>query len=329
MKKKLLLIATGGTIVSEQTEAGLAPLLSADGLLRFVPELTERYDIDILPVMNIESPDLLPPQWRDMAAPIQERYEDYDGFVIVHGTDTLSFTAAAMSYLIQNSRKTIVVTGSQYPIEDTVTDGKKNLRDSCVFAAESGMGGVYVVFAGQAILAGRAKKLYTKSDAAFASVNAPLAAAVQGDRIVSYLPPPAPQEPVSFYQELEERVLLVKLYPGMPLEAVARAGESCRGILLEGYGVAGLPAAIIPVIEAWKARGILVVVGTQALYEGTDLGLYTVGHALVEKRCCIQSFDMTSEAAIVKLMYALGRYQDAGQAEQEFLRPIGGDINVF
>lgn len=329
MKKKLLLITTGGTIVSEQTEAGLAPLLSAEGLLRFVPELTERYAVDIAPVMNIESPDLLPPQWRDMAAPIRDHYEDYDGFVIVHGTDTLSFTAAAMNYLIQNSRKTIVITGSQYPIEDTVTDAKKNLRDSCVFAAESGMPGAYVVFAGQAILASRAKKLFTKSDAAFASINAPAAAAVQGDRIVPYLHPQPPLEPVSFYQELEERVLLIKLYPGISLEEAARAGETYRGIYLDGYGVAGIPAAAIPVIEGWKERGSLVVVGTQALYEGTDLALYTVGHALTERRCCLQSFDMTSEAAIVKLMYALGRYPDAGQAAQEFLRPIGGDIRVF
>ena len=156
MKKRLLLITTGGTIVSEPTERGLAPLLAAERLTQFVPELADRYDICVRPVMNIESPDLLPAQWEAMVEPICAHYGEYDGFVVVHGTDTLAYTAAALNYMVQNAAVPIVITGAQYPIEDAVTDGKKNLWDSCVFAAESGMAGVYVVFSGHVIRGARA-----------------------------------------------------------------------------------------------------------------------------------------------------------------------------
>jgi len=326
MRKKLLLITTGGTIVSEQTEGGLAPLLESRRLLQFIPELSERYEIQVMPVMNIESPDLLPAQWGEMTAPIEAHYEEYDGFVVVHGTDTLAYTAAALNYMVQNAGKPIVITGSQYPIEDTVTDGKRNLRDSCLFAAESGMPGVYVCFDGRVIRGARAKKLRTKSYTAFESVNYPEAAAVLGDRIVPYLPAARPEEPVSFYRRMEDQVLLLKLYPGIREEDFAFAGDRYRAVYIESYGVGGLPARFIPLIERWQDKGVTVVVGTQALYEGTDLGLYTVGHTLLHTLHCLQSYDMTSEAVMAKLMYVLGRGGSSDQIQKEFLRNIGDDL---
>ena len=326
MKKRLLLITTGGTIVSEPTERGLAPLLAAERLTQFVPELADRYDICVRPVMNIESPDQLHSQWEAMVEPICAHYGEYDGFVVVHGTDTLAYTAAALNYMVQNAAVPIVITGAQYPIEDAVTDGKKNLWDSCVFAAESGMAGVYVVFSGHVIRGARAKKLRTKSYDAFGSVNCPEAGAVLGGVPVLRDRPEIPAEPVSFYRRMEERVLLLKLYPGIRVEDFAFAGERYRAVYIESYGVGGLPAGFIPLIKNWKERGVIVVIGTQALYEGTDLGVYTVGRTLLTELGCVQSLDMTSEAVMAKLMYALGRYSDTRQVERELLRRIGGDI---
>ena len=326
MKKRLLLITTGGTIVSEPTERGLAPLLAAERLTQFVPELADRYDICVHPVMNIESPDLLPAQWEAMVEPICAHYGEYDGFVVVHGTDTLAYTAAALNYMVQNAAVPIVITGAQYPIEDAVTDGKKNLWDSCVFAAESGMAGVYVVFSGHVIRGARAKKLRTKSYDAFGSVNCPEAGAGEEGVPVLCDRPEIPTEPVSFYRRMEDRVLLLKLYPGIRAEDFAFVGDRYRAVYIESYGVGGLPAGFISLIKSWKERGAIVVIGTQALYEGTDLGVYTVGHTLLTELGCIQSLDMTSEAVMAKLMYALGRYSDTRQVERELLRRIGGDI---
>ena len=138
--------------------------------------------------------------------------------------------------------------------------------------------------------------------------------------------PEIPAEPVSFYRRMEERVLLLKLYPGIRVEDFAFAGERYRAVYIESYGVGGLPAGFIPLIKNWKERGVIVVIGTQALYEGTDLGVYTVGRTLLTELGCVQSLDMTSEAVMAKLMYALGRYSDTRQVERELLRRIGGDI---
>ena len=131
---------------------------------------------------------------------------------------------------------------------------------------------------------------------------------------------------MSFYRRMEDRVLLLKLYPGIRAEDFAFVGDRYRAVYIESYGVGGLPAGFISLIKSWKERGAIVVIGTQALYEGTDLGVYTVGHTLLTELGCIQSLDMTSEAVMAKLMYALGRYSDTRQVERELLRRIGGDI---
>jgi len=326
--KKILLITTGGTIVSEKTDGGLAPLLKPDGLLKFVPELQSRYHVDIAPVMNIESPDIKPEQWCDIVKTIETHYDDYNGFVVIHGTDTLAFTASALNYMVQNSAKPIVVTGSQYPIEDTVTDGKKNLHDSCVFAAESDMPGVYVVFDGKVIRGARVKKARTKSFNAFESFNYPDAAAIIGERIIRYGDFPKPNAAPSFHYELDERVFLLKIWPGIRPADFDFVAETYKAMYIEGYGVAGLPAEIIPYIEKWQEKGLQIVIGTQASYEGTDLEVYTVGYVLSTKFGCLQSHDMTSEAVMAKMMHILGKTKDPACIKEMFLTKVGEDILV-
>ena len=172
-KQRLLFITTGGTIASVRTQQGLKPVLTSDELLAHLPELKELCCPETLALCSIDSTDLGQEHWLMMARAIQENYALYDGFIICHGTDTLAYSAAALSYLIQNADKPIILTGAQQPISNEITDAKKNLRDSVVCAIDPGSRGVMVVFGGHVIAGTRAKKNKTISYDAFASVNFP------------------------------------------------------------------------------------------------------------------------------------------------------------
>ena len=134
--KRILMLGTGGTIASKQTEHGLKPVLDSKDIISFIPQVKEVCQVDTLQVCNIDSTNVTPCHWKQMTNAIQENYEKYDGFVICHGTDTLAYTAAALSYMIQNSAKPIVITGAQKPINMDVTDAKTNLLDSFIYAAD-------------------------------------------------------------------------------------------------------------------------------------------------------------------------------------------------
>ena len=326
--KKILLITTGGTIVSEPTEGGLAPLLRADRILQFVPGLDRRYDIQLLPVMKIESPDLMPHMWKDMVKAIKDLYSEYDGFVILHGTDTLCYTASALNYMIQNSTKPIAVTGSQYPIENNLTDGKKNLHDAIIFAGESHMAGIFVVFDSKVISGGRVKKISSKHYDAFRSAGYPEVASVIEDRVNIFVADPAPKEDVSFIEDVNDRVMLLKLYPGIKPEWFDDYPEQYDALILEGYGVGGIPASFIPYIEKWSIRGLLVIFTTQAIYGGTDLDVYTVGHALTQSNTVIETFDMTTEAVVAKVMVVTAQTNNPQEVKRWMWTEIGHDIIV-
>ena len=154
-KQRILFITTGGTIASVHTPQGLRPVLSSDELLAHLPELNDLCIPETLALCSIDSTDLGQEHWLMMARAIQENYALYDGFIICHGTDTLAYSAAALSYLIQNADKPIILTGAQQPISNEITDAKKNLRDSVICALDPGSRGVMVVFGGHVIAGDR------------------------------------------------------------------------------------------------------------------------------------------------------------------------------
>lgn len=169
--KKILLIATGGTIASKYTSEGLCPQISSEELLSYVPTARDFCEIDAVQPFNLDSTNINASQWLALASLIQKKYEYYDGFVICHGTDTMAYTAAALSYLIQNNRKPVVITGAQKPIDLPITDARANLLDSLRFAAHDRAHGVNIVFGGEVIAGTRAKKERSKSFNAFSSIN--------------------------------------------------------------------------------------------------------------------------------------------------------------
>ena len=156
--KKILMLGTGGTIASRQTKDGLAPGLTPEDILSYIPAVKNVCEVQTKQVCNLDSTNVTPEHWKMMVKAVEDNYAYYDGFVICHGTDTLAYTAAALSYMIQNSAKPIVVTGAQKPINMDVTDAKTNLLDSFIYAADDDSQGVNLVFDGKVIVGTRARK---------------------------------------------------------------------------------------------------------------------------------------------------------------------------
>lgn len=211
--KKILFIATGGTIASKKTENGLTPQITPEELLSYIPEVEGLCEITAVNPFNLDSSNVVPENWSTLVKVVKEHYEDYDGFVIAHGTDTMAYTAAALSYMIQNSEKPIVITGAQRPINLDITDAKTNLSDSFYYACDDASQGVQIVFDGKVIAGTRAKKVRTKSYNAFSSIDFPYLAVIQDRRILRYLPMLPYEKPVRFYENLSDNVFLLKLIP--------------------------------------------------------------------------------------------------------------------
>ena len=328
--KQILLLSTGGTIASDSTPSGLAPAMDGAEFLRYIPAVRWICRTDCVQVCNIDSTNMTPAHWLDIARTIRESYDRYDGFVVSHGTDTMAYTAAALSYLIQDSPKPIVLTGSQKPISMEITDSKTNLMDSFTVACDGRIAGVSVVFGGAVILGTRARKTYSKSFSAFSSINYPVLGVVRDGRLVPYLrPTTAPGGPF-FYRHLNTRVSLVKLIPGISSALLSFALEESDGVLIESFGVGGVPAGdqgqFYDVIRRAEDRGKIVVVTTQVQNEGSDLSVYNVGHRLKSDLGVLESYDMTLEASVAKLMWCLARTREREMVTRLFYTPVAGDL---
>lgn len=171
--KRVLVIATGGTIASAEEGSGLAPALTGEQLVAFVPEVAQMCHAEVSQVMNVDSTNMRPEGWLAIADEVRRRYDDFDGFVVLHGTDTLAYTAAGLSYLVQRSPKPVVLTGSQLPMGDPGTDGKRNLLDAVRVACDDAAAGIMVAFGGKVIAGTAARKVRTRDFEAFDSLNVP------------------------------------------------------------------------------------------------------------------------------------------------------------
>lgn len=329
MKKNILLIATGGTIASKKTDEGLAPQITSEELLGYVPEIKEFCNVDTFQLLNIDSTNIQPEHWVLMTEAIEKNYNKYDGFVISHGTDTMSYTSAALSYLIQNLNKPIVITGAQKPIDLDITDAKKNMLDSFRFAAEKDVSGVYLVFDGKAIVGTRARKIKSKSYSAFESINFPVAAIIDDNRITKYIRNEKFTEEVKFYKNIYPSIFLLKLAPGMEPDVLDYIGEKYEGVVIESYGVGGLPFQdkrnFLEKLGNLTEDGKIIVIATQVMFEGSDMGIYEVGLKALKKYNVLQAYDMTIEAVVTKLMWIMAQTKDFSEVKELFYTRINED----
>ncbi len=329
MKKRILLIATGGTIASANTEDGLKPLFSSQQLIDTLPELSEFCQVDNFQLFSLDSTNISRDHWLTIARTIEERYGQYDGFVITHGTDTMAYSAAALSYLIQNSPKPIVLTGSQRPINLSTTDAKMNLLDSFRYCCDDRSSGVSIVFSGNVILGTRARKINTKSFQAFASINYPYLAVIQDNHIIRYLDQPKSTQP-QFSHQLSDRVALIKLIPGITGDYLKYFLERNDALVVESFGVGGLPMlekyGFQQAIDYAVENGKTIVMSTQVQNEGSDMTVYQVGHHLKTQKSILEAYDMTTEAVVTKLMWILATTSDFKRIKKLFYKPIAQDI---
>ena len=308
--KKILMLTTGGTIASVSTPYGLIPTLNSEELLSYLPKLEEDIQINTRELYSIDSTNTCPKHWLLIAKAIEDEYYNYDGFVICHGTDTMAYTASALSYLIQNSPKPIVLTGAQKPIGMGITDAKSNLRDSIIYAADDSSCGVQIVFSGKVILGTRAKKTRTFSFEAFSSINYPFLAEIYDGKIIRYISLNKNGMKPVFYHNLNENVYVMKLIPGISDSLIPTIFEKYDGIILESFGTGGVPDSIQETIfknlDKNEAKDKVLVITTQVQNEGSDTDIYEVGVKL-KKYKYLEAADMTLEATLTKLMWVLAK----------------------
>lgn len=329
-KKRILLITTGGTIASDITEEGLAPKLTSEEMISYLSDIEDCF-LTTLPISNIDSTNVTSNEWKRMARTIEENYEDYDGFVIAHGTDTMAYTAAALSYMIQNSNKPIVITGAQKPIHFDSTDAKKNLSDSIMLACRGNIPGVVIVFDGEVIAGTRGKKMKTKSYHAFSSINYPYLAKIRDNKVIRYVGERKYNEPVTFYREMNQKVFLLKLTPGISEQVLEFLLKEYDCLILESFGVGGLPSGLMielkNVLKRYQNNEKIIIIATQVLEEDSDVGVYAVGGSLNGEIDYLENKDMTLESVFAKMMWILGIEGLSWKEKKElFYKPINYDL---
>lgn len=309
--KKILMLGTGGTIACVPSADGLIPALDGPAMIKLVPELEGVCAIETKQILNLDSSNLSPKHWQIIAEAIAVNYACYDGFVITHGTDTMAYTAAALSQMLQNCQKPVVLTGAQLPIQAEGSDAPDNIYHSFV-AATSPLKGVALVFGNQVIHGAHAKKLFTENFNGFASINRAPMATIRHNHLFwekGALHGGGYGEGEFFINtKIENKVAVIKIIPGTTPDILDYyVAQGYKGLIIEGFGAGGVPNGDnnwLPKLEQVLKLGVKIVCATQCLYDGVHLDTYPMG--ILAERLGAQSAGMdTLETSVVKLMLEL------------------------
>ena len=311
--KKLALLATGGTIASLPTANGFVPALTGRELLALAPALKNVADIEVQQIMNIDSSEMQAADWRTLARAVHRLSQRVDGVIISHGTDTMCYTAAALSFMLSDLSVPVVLTGAQVPISQPGSDAPGNLLDAAIVARD-GEAGVQIVFNHKIIHGARAFKMYSQNRDAYVSRNYPLLGQVRDGTLERFHHARIKHGGQSLFTGLDENVFLLKLTPVTSPSLLDHiAADDYSGVVLEGFGTGGIAnlnrgmaASLERLTRELKIPAVMI---SQCPYDGVHLAVYGIGKE-AEQAGVISGNDMTTECALVKLMWALGNTRD-------------------
>ena len=339
---KVLLIYTGGTIgMGRNPRTGALEPLDFNNLLDALPEFKQiATGVDIhLFSSPIDSSNVTPDDWSEMARVISEHYNDYDGFVILHGTDTMAYTASALSFMFENLTKPVILTGSQLPMGQLRTDGKENLITSLELASEYGVDGhpmvpeVSIFFNGHLLRGNRSTKSSADEFHAFQTFNYPHLCDAGVDFVFHrhHILTPDYSRPVITHYKMDSRVMVFSLFPGIREDMVRHmmSLDNLRGLVMRTFGSGNAPQApwLLDILAEANRKGIIVVNVSQCEQGRVEMGRYETGYSLQEVGV-ISGYDSTVEAASTKLMHLLAKYEDTETVGMMMSCNLAGEITI-
>ena len=335
-KRKVLVIYTGGTLgMKHQEDGSLAPergylteqIKTLPELAR--PEMPEIFIKEYEPLLD--SSCMGPKEWVQICKDIEDNYHDYDGFVVLMGTDTMCYASSAVSFMLENLAKTVIFTGSQIPFCEVYNDARRNLIVSIIFASKSEIPEVCVCFNDKLLRANRAVKVNSKSFDAFDSPNFPAIAKLGAFITESKdLALPQPKGPFRAHTDLESGIIVLKLVPGFDdesIHALINGSKHLKAIVLEMYGTGNGPSktGFLDALKLARAKGVIIVAVSQCLRGGVSLDTYSMGREFKDAGV-ISGGDLTTEACSTKLAYLFGRLKNPEAVAELMTKSIRGEI---
>ena len=342
MTNTVLLIYTGGTIgMGRNPQTGALEPLDFSHLLEQLPELRFiKADVDTYQFSPaIDSSDMDPQFWARLVNLIAERYDRYDGFVILHGTDTMAYTASALSFMLENLTKPVILTGSQLPIGQLRTDGKENLITSIELAAAKDQQGravvpeVCIYFSGRLLRGNRATKKNADGFQAFDSYNFPRLCDAGVDFVYHnhHILQPDFTKPLKVHPQMDTNVIVFSLFPGIQQNLISTllTIPSIRGIVMRTFGSGNAPQnpSLAKLLREATERGVVIVNVTQCGAGHVEMGRYETSHHLLEAGV-ISGYDSTVEAAVTKLMHLQAIYDDSKTVREKMNQSLAGEITI-
>lgn len=318
MANKILILFCGGTIIMKKNDTGaLVPMdkeSALSSLFDLEPRLKTMADIDLSYIVNIDSSDMKPEVWKNIAEEIYKKYADYDGFVLTHGTDTMAYTASALSFALHNLGKPVVLTGAQIPGQNIGSDARRNLVNAMRVACLD-VSGVFIVFNEKILRGVRASKISHVRLDAFASVNEQEFGEINVEIHLNY-ESKRHSKKLTLENKFDPKVAAVSIVPGMPVEFLySILNSEVHGMVLIAYGSGNIPKEYLPFLQEASKKKVPIVIRTQCLEGATIMHMYETGVSAL-KYNVIQAFDMGLEATIIKFMWALAKAKSYDEVQK-------------